>query len=210
MSDPSYQLIFEVERSENKRQLKLKVHGAEILCQKRNKKSDLIVSQRLRDEEGYAPIRGNLFVSVSEGTLADLSSFFRWLGAMAALKNQGAFLNIVIEAPEYIELSSFDERWSVMKDSGFKLALNNHKSSLLRKYPWDYCSFDMSSTDQLGLEAIKYCKKHSITPIAKSVDCAGSKDLAIQSGVMIHQGLFYCPPMTKNTKGESSKCSKVS
>lgn len=227
---PAFQFIFEVEKTDNARQTNLKMHGAEVLSRSSATGStfklpedwtwrevDFHMAQLLKENASSLPVTNNLFVNVSEDTLADLAVFFRWMGAMAALKNTGAFSSIVIEITENITPATLEERLVVIKDCGFKLAMDDYGLAFsnvarLQKYAWDYCKFDMSVISDRELElAAEYCIKNNITPIAEKVENSAAKDLAGSHGVMLQQGYFYCHPITKDiTKKESLKCSKVS
>lgn len=227
---PAFQFIFEVAKTDNVRQTNLKMHGAEVLSRSSATGSsfklpedrtwrevDFHMAQLLKENASSVPVTSNLFVNVSEDTLADLAVFFRWIGAMAALKNTGAFSSIVIEITENITPATLEERLVVIKDCGFKLAMDDYGLAFsnverLQKYAWDYCKFDMSVISDRELElAAEYCIKNNITPIAEKVESSAVKDLAVSHGVMLQQGYFYCQPITKDiTKKESLKCSKVS
>lgn len=229
---PAFQFIFELGETDNTRQTNLKMHGAEVLSRSSATGSsfklpedwtwrevDFHMAQLLKENASSVPVTSNLFVNVSEDTLADIAVFFRWMGAMAALKNTGAFSSIVIEITEDITPATLEERWIVIKDCGFKLAMDDYGLAFsnferLQKYAWDYCKLDMPviSDRELELElAAEYCIKNNITPIAEKVESSAVKDLAVSHGVMLQQGYFYCHPITKDiTKKESLKCSKVS
>lgn len=227
---PAFQFIFEVAKTDNVRQTCLKMHGAEVLSRSSVTGSsfklpedwtwrevDFHMAQLLKENASRFPVTNNLFVNVSEDTLSDIAVFFRWLGTMAALKNTGAFSNIVIEITEDITPATLQERWIVIKDCGFKLAMDDYGIAFsnverLQNYAWDYCKLDMSVISDRELElAAEYCIKNNIAPIAEKIENSTAKNLAVSHGVMLQQGYFYCRPITKDiTKKESFKCSKVS
>lgn len=227
---PAFQFIFELGETDNTRQTSLKVHGAEVLSRNSVKSSsfslpkgwswsevDFYMAQLLKENTARAPITSNLFVNVSEETLADLPLFFKWLGSMAALRNTKAFADIVIEITEDIKPKTLHARWAVLKDCGFKLAMDDFglaysDTERLQGYEWDYCKFDMSVISNREIElASKYCIDKRIAGIAEKIESSEAKQLAIDHGVMLQQGYFYCQPITKDiTLQERLKCSKVS
>lgn len=199
----------------------LDVYGAEVLCRFGSddnafirpegvswRSIDLKMSQLIRDNIAKLPIgdTNKVFVNVSQYSLNDNESFSRWIDAIAALRESlGEAKQLVIEITEHVEDETLKKRWKTISESGVLMAIDDYGTGLscikrLKSFPWNYCKFDVGASTRKDIEvASEYCRKEKIKSIAEKIETLVQARAAIDSGLYIHQGYFYCKPVIHKT-----------
>lgn len=228
---PAFQLMFSVNEAGSGR-MWIDVYGTEVLARNGMQSDsfdrpegtswrsvDLKMANVLQQNVDALPcVDKKVFINVSQYSLNDDESFFRWLAAAARLRHTlGSERRVVVEVTEHVENDTLHERWCAMQECGLLLAMDdlglaNSTFDRLKMFPWDFCKFDLSVLTEEEIErGADYCWKAKITGIAEKVETRAQSFKGLRNGLSIQQGYLFCRPITKQlTIKESLECAQVS
>lgn len=166
---------------------------------------DLRIANILQQNAAKIPFGDkSVFINVSQFSLNDDESFYRWMAAIEQLREAlGPSTNLVVEITEHVTPEALASRWGAMKAAGLNLAIDDYgvgESTLtrLQMYPWDYCKFDLLALKERQFHAgADHCIKEKIVGIAEKVETKTHSAIALAHGLTIQQGYLFSRPITR-------------
>lgn len=228
---PAFQHLFLVNEA-GPRRMGIDVYGTEVLArtgiEARGfdrpegtswRSVDLKMARVLQQNTDSLPcVDKKVFLNVSQHSLADDESFYRWLGAVDQLRRSlGSERRVVIEITEHVQTDTLVGRWDAIRDSELLLAMDDLGEAestfeRLQMFSWDFCKFDLSVLSDKEIEqGADHCWRANIAGIAEKVETRAQSFKGLSNGLNIQQGFLFCRPITKQlTIKESLECAQVS